>query len=579
MFSFIRWVSAVSFLVVMFGVIFFGHEFRKIATSNLIDTVNNSNNNMARNFQNTTWKAYREQVRTGLDWYQKFRASGVQATEWHKYNGYQEMITAFGVMDHFSRHVFKHFEDSPIAEINLYTQDGVRILSVNQSHTIWVQDPKTIGSATPVKPSEDVDFASVLGGSVASGVMDEQSFIKPDGTTAQGTFIRGLFPVFRDESQPQSASILVDCEKDGKNDVGCKNAGNDKRPIDVVLELRYDVSAQWNQLQFFYRISVYGVMGVFSLMILLMLFTSGKAESIIAKQHEANLELAAQAASAQAENRDKSQFLANVSHELRTPLNAIIGFSEFIKSERSGKIGNEKYAEYIRDIHGSGVHLLSLINDILDYSKAEADKLELDISEVDATKLVKNSMRLVSPRAEGAQVHLVEEIPREHFIIETDAKKFKQVLLNLLSNAVKFTPSGGSVTVTMWSNVVDGGLSVEVRDTGIGIAPKDISRAMAPFGQVDNTLSRKYEGTGLGLPLTRKFVEIMGGTFNIASEVGKGTTITIALPKKPKGKADLAEPAPVAAKHAKQTEEALPIAGNVNEPPTRNANPPQALSL
>jgi two-component system cell cycle sensor histidine kinase PleC len=262
---------------------------------------------------------------------------------------------------------------------------------------------------------------------------------------------------------------------------------------------------------------------------------------IIARQHEANLELAAQAASAQAENRDKSQFLANVSHELRTPLNAIIGFSEFIKSERSGPIGNDKYGEYIRDIHGSGVHLLSLINDILDYSKAEADKLELEISEVDATKTVRNSMRLVSPRAEDAQVQLIEEIPREHFILKTDAKKIKQVMLNLLSNAVKFTPVGGSVTVSMWQNVVDGGLSIEVRDTGIGIAPKDISRAMAPFGQVDNTLSRKYEGTGLGLPLTRKFVEIMGGTFSIASEVGKGTTITIVFPKESKGKAALPE--------------------------------------
>jgi two-component system cell cycle sensor histidine kinase PleC len=268
----------------------------------------------------------------------------------------------------------------------------------------------------------------------------------------------------------------------------------------------------------------------------MLLFTSNRAEAIITKQYETNIELAAQTASAQAENRDKSQFLANVSHELRTPLNAIIGFSEFIKLERSGPVGNPKYAEYIRDIHSSGVHLLSLINDILDYSKAEADKLELEISEVDVTKSVRNSMRLVSPRAETAQVQLIEEIPSDHFIIRTDGKKLKQVMLNLLSNAVKFTPSSGSVTVTMWQNVVDGSLSIEIKDTGIGIAPKDISRAMAPFGQVDNTLSRKYEGTGLGLPLTRKFVEIMGGTFNMQSEVGKGTVITICLPKEAKGK-------------------------------------------
>ncbi len=216
---------------------------------------------------------------------------------------------------------------------------------------------------------------------------------------------------------------------------------------------------------------------------------------------------------------------------MRTPLNAIIGFSEFIKSERNGPIANERYAEYIRDIHGSGVHLLSLINDILDYSKAEADKLDLDISEVDATKSVRNSIRLMLPRAEQAQVTLIDDLPHEHFILVTDQKKLKQIMLNLLSNAVKFTKPGGSVTVSVWQNLSDETITFEIKDTGIGIAAKDISRAMAPFGQVDNALSRKYEGTGLGLPLTKKFVEIMGGTFKIASEVGVGTTIAFTLPK------------------------------------------------
>src|SRR5690606_30090855 len=156
----------------------------------------------------------------------------------------------------------------------------------------------------------------------------------------------------------------------------------------------------------------------------------------------------------------------------------------------------------------SGVHLLSLINDILDYSKAEAGKLEMEVSEVNATKLVQNCMRLVSPRAESGKVTLSEELPKEALIMLTDSKKFKQILLNLLSNAVKFTPAGGQVSVTAWKNATDDTFSFEVKDTGIGIAPKDISRAMSPFGQVDSALSRKYEGTGLGLPLTKKFVEL-----------------------------------------------------------------------
>jgi len=390
-------------------------------------------------------------------------------------------------------------------------------------------------SANPPKASlQDGTFARAITGARSSVVLENQAFVRPDGTASHGVLIKTLIPVLKDNF----VSILVDCKKAEKSNISCVNAAGsvDKNSVEAVVEIRYDVTSQWKQLSLFQEINTGGVIGIFLLVILTLLFTSNKAEAIIARQHDTNIELAAQAASAQAENRDKSQFLANVSHELRTPLNAIIGFSEFIKSERSGPIGNEKYGEYIKDIHGSGVHLLSLINDILDYSKAEADKLELEISEVDATKAVINCMRLVSPRAETAQVELIEEIPREHFVLRTDAKKLKQTMLNLLSNAVKFTPSGGSVTVTMWQNVVDKSLSIEVKDTGIGIAPKDISRAMAPFGQVDNTLSRKYEGTGLGLPLTRKFVEIMGGIFNIQSEVGKGTVITITLPEESKGK-------------------------------------------
>lgn len=544
MFSFVRWISGLSFLFVMLGVLLFGNEFRQVATEDLTSIVNNSNSTMARNFQHKLWSAYRERLHSGLDWYRKFLASGVPAERWKEYNGYADMIADFSVLENLSRDVFKQFEDSPIVEVNLFSTNGVRLLSVNQSRNRVVQDMNTISAAKTGFTADDKNYSRVLGGEEIKEVMLNQAYTKPDGSSAKATLIRGIYPIYADGSVMPASNVLVDCTK-GENSTECKNTGMDRtRPLDAILEIRYDVSTQWNQLDFFYYISVYGVMGLFSAIILLMLYTSGKAESIIAKQHDANIELAAQAASAQAENRDKSQFLANVSHELRTPLNAIIGFSEFIKMERSGPIANEKYAEYIRDIHGSGVHLLSLINDILDYSKAEADKLELDISEVDATKLVKNSMRLVIPRAENAQVQLVEEIPREHIVLETDAKKFKQVILNLLSNSVKFTPSGGSVTVSMWYNVVDGSVAVEVKDTGIGIAPKDISRAMAPFGQVDNSLARKYEGTGLGLPLTRKFVEIMGGTFNIASEVGKGTTVTVTLPKRPKSKVEEIAPLP-----------------------------------
>lgn len=256
-----------------------------------------------------------------------------------------------------------------------------------------------------------------------------------------------------------------------------------------------------------------------------------RAENMIARQYEENADLAAQAAAAKEENQQKSQFLANITHELRTPLNAIIGFSDILKSEFVPAPGQSNHTNYINDIHSAGTHLLSLINDILDYSKAEAGKLELEVTEVNAVKMVQNCIRLIQPRAEIAQVRVIESFPKEQVIIITDGKKFKQVLLNLLSNAVKFTPPNGMVKVSAWPDATQDAWVFEVRDTGIGIAPKDISRAMAAFGQVDNALSRRFEGTGLGLPLTKKFVELMGGKFSIESELNKGTAVTFSLPR------------------------------------------------
>jgi two-component system cell cycle sensor histidine kinase PleC len=303
---------------------------------------------------------------------------------------------------------------------------------------------------------------------------------------------------------------------------------------DALAEIYIDVTNQWAELSDKLVWFLGGIIGMFMLLIVVLLATASRAESIITKQHEVNLELIAAAAQAEAQSRDKSQFLASVSHELRTPLNAIIGFSEIIRNEARDKL-EKVYQEYLDDINASGKHLLSLINDILDFSKAEAGKLQIEWGETDATKVIRNSLRMVLPRAEAAQVTLVEDIPTQHLVLVTDAKKLKQVLLNLLSNAVKFTPAGGEVRCHAWVEVVTGAVIIQVRDTGIGIAHKDISRVMMPFGQVDSALSRKYEGTGLGLPLSKKFVESLGGTFSIESEIKVGTKITISFPKVPVG--------------------------------------------
>jgi len=228
-------------------------------------------------------------------------------------------------------------------------------------------------------------------------------------------------------------------------------------------------------------------------------------------------------------NRAKSEFLANMSHELRTPLNAIIGFSELLRSEALGRIGIESYREYAVAIHESGVHLLDIINDILDLSKVEAGTIDLHEEAVDLAPIAAACFRIVKERAAAAEVTLVDALPRDLPPLRGDERLLKQILLNLVSNGTKFTPPGGRVTLSAALRD-DGGVDLVVADTGIGIAEADIARALTPFVQIDSSLSRKYSGTGLGLPLTRSLVELHGGRLEIESRVGAGTTVRIRLP-------------------------------------------------
>jgi signal transduction histidine kinase len=235
------------------------------------------------------------------------------------------------------------------------------------------------------------------------------------------------------------------------------------------------------------------------------------------------------AAKETAENssRLKSEFLANMSHELRTPLNAIIGFSEVIGKEVFGP-GLPRYREYADDIGGAGRHLLSLINDILDISKAEAGKLELRFEPADLKELIQECTQLMRERAARQDLHLSLSIAALPPLL-IDRLRIKQVLLNLLSNAIKFTPEGGAVSVEANRDAM-GRVIVCVRDTGIGIAEEAIPLAFEPFRQIDSTLSRKYEGTGLGLSLVKTLIELHQGEVRIESEVGKGTSVCVTLP-------------------------------------------------
>jgi signal transduction histidine kinase len=231
---------------------------------------------------------------------------------------------------------------------------------------------------------------------------------------------------------------------------------------------------------------------------------------------------------AESESQAKSRFLANMSHELRTPLNAIIGFSEIIRDGVLGRDAGDRYRDYAADIHKSGSHLLDLINDLLDLSRIEENKLDLKLGPVDASVLVRDVAELMQPAARKAGVALLADVTPGPLDVRADPRALRQVLLNLASNAVKFTPEGGRVVL---SACRDGDRAVvTVTDSGIGIAPEHMELVMQPFGQVDSVFTRTKPGSGLGLPLVKSMTELMGGTFALSSRVSEGTVARVTLP-------------------------------------------------
>ncbi|MES2254348.1 MAG: ATP-binding protein [Pseudomonadota bacterium] len=244
------------------------------------------------------------------------------------------------------------------------------------------------------------------------------------------------------------------------------------------------------------------------------------------KEREENLRKAKM--EAEAANAAKTRFLANMSHELRTPLNAIIGFSEIINGQLFGELGNARYLDYSSDILRSGRHLLDVINSVLDLSKSETGKMMLDVQSVDMREILKDCVTMVGEQAREASLEFAVRGMETELPLQGDPAKLRQIFLNLLSNAIKFTPQGGYIWVEAQRNA--GGVAVTVGDSGIGMSPDDVAVALTPFGQVDNRLERRYEGTGLGLPLTKAFVELHGGQMNFESARGAGTRVTVNFP-------------------------------------------------
>lgn len=266
---------------------------------------------------------------------------------------------------------------------------------------------------------------------------------------------------------------------------------------------------------------------VFVLLILFAASAGALAYSVFYWQRIDALALAKR--NAEKANVAKTQIINNVSHELRTPLNAIIGFTALIQREIYGPVGSERYREYVGDIASSAEHLLDLINDILDISAIESERLELREERIDVVEVVGLAVNFVSELARKGQVSLTVDIDQETPDIRADKRRLKQILVNLLSNAVKFSPAGARVNVA--ANFDDGaGHQFIVSDTGIGMSKDDLSIAFSEFGQVDSGLARRHEGTGLGLPLTKRLIELHDGTIDVESQPGVGTTVIARFP-------------------------------------------------
>jgi signal transduction histidine kinase len=334
------------------------------------------------------------------------------------------------------------------------------------------------------------------------------------GTLAQALMLLGQRPfdvVLLDLSLPDSLGI------DGVKRI---RAQNDTVPI-VVLTGLDDEEAAVSALQ--QGVQEYLVKGIESAPIM------GRAIRYAIERKRIDLLLVQALQQAELANRAKSEFLSTMSHELRTPLNAIIGFAELMKLEALGPLGSDSYREYARDICLSGNHLLTLINDILDLGRIEAGKVELNEEVIKPADLFEAAARILRERASIAGLTLRvqggEDLPQ----IRADRRKLLQILVNLMSNAIKFTPEGGAVGLDGRQDEA-GNVVIVVSDTGIGIAEKDLEKAMTPFGQIDSSLSRKHAGTGLGLPLTKNLTELHGGKFEISSKPGVGTKVTVHLP-------------------------------------------------
>jgi signal transduction histidine kinase len=386
--------------------------------------------------------------------------------------------------------IMRLIRNAPVYRLKIYDQQG---------DTLFSTDPEQIGE----NESDDEGFEQASHGIVASELARANTFSVFESTIVDRDLLSSYVPIYR-------------------NGPGSEIVGVFEVYDDVTLFLR-DIN---RGIAVQVVLVVLTTLGVYLVLILAV----RRGDLLLRTEHARSLELVQTVARAEAASKAKSQFLANMSHELRTPLNSVIGFAEILSSEGFGPLGDKRYLSYAKEIGDGGRNLLTIINNTLDLSKIELGTAEVVLRPVDPVAVVRSALQQLDREIQDSGVSVSIEIDSRVPSMQSDETKLKQILLNVISNGLKFTPAEGRVTIKVIGSTDDRTVCFEISDTGIGIAPDDLPIALAPFGQVDSALNRRYQGAGLGLPLAKGLVELLRGTLEIAGTPGSGTTVAITLP-------------------------------------------------
>ena len=377
-------------------------------------------------------------------------------------------------------------QNAPVYRVKIYDPEG---------HTIFSTDTGQIGE----EEETDEGFESARRGVVASELARANTFSVFESTVVDRDLLSSYVPIYR-----------------GAEIVGVFEVYDD------VTEFLRDINRGIASQVALVLLTAGGVYLVLSAYV-------RHGDRLLQREHERSLELVQSVTQAEAASKAKSQFLANMSHELRTPLNSVIGFAEILSSEGFGPLGDKRYGEYAHEIVSGGRNLLTIIENTIDLSRIELGTAEVSRRPVDPIVLIDGVTRTLGPQIKEGGIALSVKIDPNTPALESDEPKLRKILLNLVSNAVKFTPPQGQVAIRV-TGAKEGAVRFEIADTGIGLSPADVPLALAPFGQVDGALNRRYQGAGLGLPLAKGLAELLGGNIEIDGAPGRGTTVAVTLP-------------------------------------------------